>query len=218
MPTTLRLIGNVREKKILDLGCGPGLYANVLKRKGARVKGIDNSKKFIEIAGKEVPNIDFVLGDISKKLPYKNNEFDIVLSALVLGHLASWDNVLKEVRRVLKKNGLFVFSIKNPIIQCERKIKWKGRRFRVIKDYFKEGWRTADWAVHGKKFKSVLIAHHHKKYSTIIRNLVKNGFEIVDYEDTKPLAKAKKIFPKQYNKTINRPHFCVWKVKKRYLL
>jgi 2-polyprenyl-3-methyl-5-hydroxy-6-metoxy-1,4-benzoquinol methylase len=39
MPTTLGLLGNVKNKKILDFGCGTGIYAKILTRKGAKLKG-----------------------------------------------------------------------------------------------------------------------------------------------------------------------------------
>src|SRR3989344_7974500 len=71
MPTTLKLLGNVKGKKILDLGCGTGIYAKILTRKGAKVKGIDISKEEIKIARRENPKVEFKLGN-SEKLPYTN--------------------------------------------------------------------------------------------------------------------------------------------------
>ena len=213
MPATLKLLGNIKGKKILDLGCGPGLYSKVLKKKGAKVKGIDNSKNMIEIAKKETPGVEFIVGD-AEKLPYKNGEFDIVVSPLVIGHLSSWEKLFNEVRRVLKKRGLFVFSIKNPLHESSVKIKWKGREFRIVKDYFKEGWRVGKWKSEKGKGVSIKSAHHHKTYSTIIKTILKHGFEIVDYEDARPLPKMAKLYPKHYKRTMDPPHFCVWKVKK----
>jgi ubiquinone/menaquinone biosynthesis C-methylase UbiE len=137
MPTTLKLLGSVRGKKILDLGCGPGIYTRILVDKGADVKGIDFSEKEIEIARKEVPEAQFMVGNI-ETLPYKDSEFDIVLSTLVIEHLKSWDKTLRQIKRVLKKDGIFVFSIHNPVIFCVEKDKWFFRTFRIIKNYFKE--------------------------------------------------------------------------------
>lgn len=208
MPTTLKLLGNVKDKKILDVGCGPGLYAKKLTKKSAKVKGIDLSEELIKIARQENPKLDFKVGDI-EKLPYKNSEFDIVLATLVLGHLSNWDKALKEINRVLKKEGVFVFSGYNPVVEKTKKTRWFFRNFREIKDYFEEGWRFTKWKKDAKKI------HYHRTYGTIVKQLVNHGFEIVDYEDCKPLKSSKKSYPRLYNKTINAPHFCVWKVRKK---
>jgi len=209
MPATLRLLGNVKGKKILDFGCGPGLYAKILKDNGADVKGIDISKELIKIAKKEAPGVEFVVGDATKNLPYKKGEFDIVLATLVMGHFKNWKDVLKEISRVLNKRGIFIFSIYNPVTEKTEKTRWFFKTFRQIKNYFEEGWKYALW---GGKAKG---AHYHKTYGTIIKLLVNNGFDIVDYEDCKPLKAAKKQFPREYEKTLNSPHFCVWKTKKK---
>ena len=54
MPTTLKMLGNIKGKKILDFGCGPGIYIKVLKKKGAKLKGVDISEKMIKIAKKKI--------------------------------------------------------------------------------------------------------------------------------------------------------------------
>ncbi len=205
MPTTLKLLGNIKGKKILDLGCGTGIYAKILYRKGAIVQGVDISEKEIEIAIKENPKIEFKLGN-SEKLPYSNREFDIVLAALVLEHLKNWSKTLKEVRRVLKKNGLFIFSMGNPVVNC---IKQKGKSLKIIKNYFEDYNRSSDWG------NNVCIKWYSKTYRQIIGLLVRAGFEIVDYEDCRPIQKAKKIFPKEYAFTSMLPYFCTWKWRKK---
>jgi len=210
-PTTLKLLGNIKGKKILDLGCGPGIHAKKMHRLGAIVKGIDFSKELISIAKKEAPEIEFKVGDM-EKLSYKNNEFDIVVSCLAMGHLNNWGKALKETKRVLKKGGIFVFSIANPVTDKFVKKRWFFRRFRELKGYFDEDKKETVWA----KDKSISsdIVHYHKTYGTVVKLLIKNNFKIIDYEDCKPLKSAKKIYPRHYKRSMNSPHFCVWKVKK----
>jgi len=58
MPATLELLGNVKGKKILDFGCGTGIYAKILTKKRAKVKGFDISREMIKIAKQENPNLD----------------------------------------------------------------------------------------------------------------------------------------------------------------
>lgn len=212
-PTTLKFLEDVKRKAILDLGCGPGIHTKKLWEKGAKIKGIDNSERLIEIAKKEAPKIEFVKGDIENKLPYKSAEFDIVVSSLVLGHLEKWDDVLKEINRVLKKGGLFVFSNYNPVTEKYTKKKWFFKKFSQLKGYFEESMTKETWKK-DKKITSQII-HYHKTYGAIVKLLIKNNFEIIDYEDCRPPTSAKKDFPKDYERTINSPKFCVWKVRKK---
>ena len=211
MPTTLKMLGNIKGKKVLDLGCGPGIYIQKLKNKCKEIKGIDISKVEVEIAKENNPEIDIVLGD-AEKLPYNNNEFDIIFASLVLGHLDSWTKVLSEISRTLKKRGIFIFSIHNPVTDGMIKKKWFFKKFKVIERYFEERKRSKIW---GEKNTSAESIHYHKTYGTIIRNLIKNKFEIIDYEDCKPLEEGKGLFPKHYNNAINLPYFSVFKVRKK---
>ncbi len=210
MPTTLKLLGNVKGKKILDLGCGTGIYAKILTKKGAKIKGIDISEEMIKIAKKENPKVEFKVGNMDN-LPYKNKEFDIILAALSINYLKEWYGVFKEVRRVLKNKGMFVFSTSNPVIEVIKKRMYKGKKFRIVEDYFKECLLKEKWFIgSGKK---ITMSFYHKTYGTIIKTIVKSGFELIDYEDAYPLKKAKKLFPKDYKLWTNMPYFCTWKVK-----
>jgi 2-polyprenyl-3-methyl-5-hydroxy-6-metoxy-1,4-benzoquinol methylase len=68
-PVILNVIGNIKDKNILDLGCGSGKYSIVFAEMGAIVTGVDISKKQIELAQKINPhkNIDFLQKTTSTK-------------------------------------------------------------------------------------------------------------------------------------------------------
>ena len=206
MPTTLELIGNVEGKNILDFGCGSGIYAKSLTKKGAIVKGFDISPKMLDIAKKENPKLDLRIGS-GNKIPF-NEKFDIVIAPLVLHYLKDWNKVFKEIKRVLKTNGYFVFSTTNPVLEIVGNINSNGKKIELfeIENYFDEKKMY-------KKWKSIKMPLYHKTYETIIKTIIKNNFEIVDYKDAFPLKKSKKLFPEDYKKYSKVPFFCVWKVK-----
>ncbi|MFH1210114.1 MAG: class I SAM-dependent methyltransferase [archaeon] len=212
MPSTLELLGNVKGKKILDFGCGSGIYAKLLTKKGAIVKGFDISNKIIEIARKENPKLDLRIGS-GYNIPFKE-KFDIVQASLVLDYFKDWDKVFKQVYNILNDKGYFVFSLGNPIAECTKKIKISNKKLRVLgeNDYFSEKRIYAFWTIENKKIK---IYSYHKTYETIIKIILRNGFEIVGYKDTYPLKRAKTSFPKDYKLFSKIPYFCVWKVKKK---
>ena len=209
MPATLKLLGNVKNKKILDFGCGSGILSKLLTKKGAKIKGFDISKEMLDIAKKENPKLDLKLGS-GYNIPFKE-KFDIVVASLVVHYLKDWNKMFKEVSKVLKKGGYFIFSTGNPVAEAKKKIKIGNKQISVLDNYFKEGKIYGPWK--DNKGKSIKMFSYHQTYETIIKTIIKNNFEIVDYKDCLPLKKAKKLFPKDYAKYSKTPFFCVWKVK-----
>jgi ubiquinone/menaquinone biosynthesis C-methylase UbiE len=98
--------------KILDIGCGTGAFlAEVAKKRECEVYGIDILPDAIEIAKKKY-KVNAIVGD-ANSLPYKDSEFDVVVSFGLFEH---WDNplkLLKEWTRVLKKNGIHICMVPN---------------------------------------------------------------------------------------------------------
>lgn len=105
----------IKEMKVLDLGCGAGYGSFELKKLGAKsVVGIDNDSKAIEyaISKFKIENLKFKI-DNATNLSFPDSTFDIVVSFEVIEHIKDYRKYLKEVFRVLKKGGYFIFSTPN---------------------------------------------------------------------------------------------------------
>lgn len=93
--------------KVLDIGCGTGAHLKLYQNAGCEVYGVDASPSMFgqakEKLGEEA-NLHF--GDASN-MPYPDNQFDLITSSTVLHEMAAAvrSNVLKEAKRVLKKDG-----------------------------------------------------------------------------------------------------------------
>lgn len=98
-----------RDLKILDIGCGTGLESKILSQFG-QVTGLDGSKQVIELCRKRGFK-KLILYEVKKRLPFKNNTFDMVCAFDVLEHLKYDELIIKEIYRILKKNGLFFFTV-----------------------------------------------------------------------------------------------------------
>src|ERR1035441_8160251 len=70
---------------ILDVGCGSGVKAEILQKKGLKVTGIDFSEKMLEIARRRVPNGNFQLVDLYE-LSRFNEKFDGIFAQAILLH------------------------------------------------------------------------------------------------------------------------------------
>jgi SAM-dependent methyltransferase len=106
------LLGDVRDKLVVDLGCGSGENVVPLRQRGARVIGIDISPHLIAIAEERLRKhgVDVELRIASAYETYLLDEsVDVVFCMSVLHHL-QLDRIKKEIRRILKPNGLFVFK------------------------------------------------------------------------------------------------------------
>ncbi|MDG1995100.1 MAG: class I SAM-dependent methyltransferase [Emcibacteraceae bacterium] len=107
-------LGNIGpDCHVLEIGSGPGNLANLLTRLGAEVKGIDFSEKMIAVANQHYPDITFKEAN-AEEVPFVDSVFDCVVANFVVHHLARPEVVFKEIKRVLKPGGKFVFAVWGP--------------------------------------------------------------------------------------------------------
>jgi len=95
--------------RVLDLGCADGLNTSILLEQGIEdIVGVDISKDLIKIAKKTNPQAKFYVAS-ADKLPFKANQFDVVLVDSVFHHLLEYSQPIKEIKRVLVKGGKLCF-------------------------------------------------------------------------------------------------------------
>ena len=101
-------------KKVLEVGCGIGVLSSYLSEKYEwEVTGIDLDPKQIERAKNDYGENKYLkfLEAAATKLPFEDNEYDLVLSSDVLHHIVSdWVKALSEISRVLRPDGFYVLN------------------------------------------------------------------------------------------------------------
>lgn len=102
----LPLLGDVKNKKILDVGAGTGRLALRLAKAGAEVTALDVSEKMLEKIKIEIGK---VVGD-AENLEFANESFDIVIATFLIVHLRDLRRFFDEVYRVLKTSGMFLVT------------------------------------------------------------------------------------------------------------
>ena len=115
----LRLIGEVKGKRVLDLGCGSGENAIALSRQGAHVIAIDASKAQLALARKladvaEV-RVEWHESDVADLAFLRADSIDMALAIGVLGEVDDLDRCFRQVHRVLRPGAPFVFSLDHPV-------------------------------------------------------------------------------------------------------
>ncbi len=173
----LKLLGDVRGKDTLEIGCGGGQNTIVLAKWGARSVGLDISEEQIKfarkLARKNHVNTSFHVGNMEHVSMFKNESFDIVLSSHAIGYSQNSKQVFREVFRVLRNNGLFVFCVGHPIAAKGRKIRYGGRTMWGLGNYFDRRRRIWTWKIDGKAAK---FYGYHRTLQDHFNSLVSVGF------------------------------------------
>ncbi len=129
LPQDLKDLVKIAKKNdlVLDAGCGSGYLYPALKK--TKYIGVDFSQELIKVARKRYPEVSFEKMNILK-LNFKDNYFDKIFSIGVLHQIPSTKKrmeFLKEIRRVLKKNGVFTIRVWNL---------WEKKRKVILKYFF----------------------------------------------------------------------------------
>lgn len=102
-----------QNERILDAGCGIGVYGLGIAKRGGNVIGVDISKESIQRAverAKGLKSAKFVIGNILE-LPFKTGAFDKIICVDVLEHIEDDSTAVSELCRVLKKGGILIIHV-----------------------------------------------------------------------------------------------------------
>jgi ubiquinone/menaquinone biosynthesis C-methylase UbiE len=105
--TIVRLGQFKRGARVADLGCGSGVFTDLLHRQGCTSVGLDLSPKLIELGRRKYPGVEFIEGDV-EHLPFPDASLDGVLLSGLVHHLPDPARCAAEVYRVLRPGGRFV--------------------------------------------------------------------------------------------------------------
>ena len=116
--------------RILDLGCSSGQSSIKAAKTAQKVVGVDFDESLLRLAKEtakreKIKNVEFRKVNLEKGLKYKENSFDKIIFLDVLEHLVERDKILKDIKRVLKKDGLVFVGVPN------KDTSWKKRQREV---------------------------------------------------------------------------------------
>lgn len=177
----LKLLGDVRGKKILEICCGGAQNSIALLKWGAEAYGIDLSRNQIlygkRLARSEERQIDLIVSN-TEKLPFKNGYFDLIITAISLLYVPNLEAAIAEVNRVLGKRGHFIFSNSHPLAEGKL-VKYREKPAVAIKEYFKR--RIVRWTDKLPDGSRVEMHSYYRTLQDYFDVLVENGFLVERY-------------------------------------
>ncbi|MBD0382841.1 class I SAM-dependent methyltransferase [Paenibacillus sedimenti] len=180
------LFPDLRDKKILDLGCGFGWHCRYARELQARsVVGVDLSENMLDRAKAmtEDPQIEYRRLAI-EDIDFSEGEFDVVISSLALHYVAQFDIICRKVYHCLAPGGTFVLSVEHPIFTALAAQEWyygqQGEKLHwPVDNYHNEGPRQS-------RFLDNDVIKYHRTITTHINALIESGFRIVKLSELQP--------------------------------
>ena len=182
----LKLLGEVEEKRIVELGCGAAENSITLAKKGGICTGVDVSLEQLKYAKNVIKEnnvkIELIEGDIENLTMIDDAVFDIAISTFALDWMQDLNAAFKEAYRILKPNGIFVFSLQHPIYNLLGAEHTNLKELKITVSYFEK-------EVTFVESTGIDLRVHASKISDIINGLIKIGFKIEVILEPKPLER-----------------------------
>jgi SAM-dependent methyltransferase len=205
-PATLSLLPDVRGKRVLDAGCGPGVYAEWLANRGAEVVAFDANEKMVGLARERLGDqAQVVQANLEHPLEFlTGGSFDIVISSLVMDYVKDWERVFGEFYRVLREGGTLVFSMEHPYP--------KYHDHRETSNYFEVELVEYEWTGFGE---AVRVPSYRRPLSEVINPLIRAGFVVEQILEPIPTEAFRQQDPEDYEELSRSPGFMCVRANKR---
>ena len=200
-PAVLSMLPPLAGLTILDAGCGSGWYAQqYLDKRAKRVVCVDASEKMVAAARVRLgERAQVLVANLGQPLGFAaHSEFDLVSAPLVLHYLADWLPTLREFHRVLKPNGLLVFSSHHPTMNF---------KLFNLPDYFATTLIEDEWS-------SGKVTYYHHSLSAISAALAEAGFTIERLLEPQPVPAMQASHPELYERLMRNPWFLVIRARR----
>lgn len=175
-PTTdgeLRLVGDVRGKRVLELGCGRGERSIALAQKGAVAIGVDVSTELLaearRLAEQTGVRVELRQGDLADLAFLRAETIDAAFASSALTHVKDLRRVFRQVHRVLRQGAPLVFSVTHPtywMIDDE-----DPEPLLIRRSYFDR--TPVTYQQHGE-----VVTDHPRTLTDLFTDLIRTGFRL----------------------------------------
>ncbi|KKX33388.1 class I SAM-dependent methyltransferase [Rhizobium sp. LC145] len=186
-PSVRELLPDIAGKRIVDLGCGFGWFAQWAAAQGATsVLGLDLSENMLAKARAETTHagVRYERADLDT-LTLPAAAFDLAYSSLAFHYVQDFCRLAGTIYRSLLPGSHFVFTIEHPIYMASASPGWMLRQQETrtwpVDHYAEEGERRTDWFAKG-------VVKYHRRLATTVNALVDAGFSIRHLNEWSPTS------------------------------
>jgi ubiquinone/menaquinone biosynthesis C-methylase UbiE len=221
IPAMRRLLGDVRGKRTLEVGCGPAHYSIWLAQQGAEAWGLDPAAPLIEEARQQAEaagvELRLRLGGVELLPEYPEGHFDIVLFPMMLEYVDDIDGAFREAHRLLKPDGFVALSIVHPMRNMSVKYETEdGEELRIISGYLQRGvieW--SGWIMVDEDGGDIPCKSHRRTIEDYVEALAGAGFLIEAMREPDASPEGWAINARDCRENQHCPNFLLMKAVKR---
>lgn len=221
-PCIKKMLPNLAQKNILDLGCGTGRFTFLLEsEQPAHIVGVDLSVEMLELAKEKAQKVnsiaEFRKSDVSEH--FTDEVFDFVFSSTVTHYIADLNSFFNNVNKLLVSKGQCIFSVMNPVYSAQYPIK-KDDSFPDDSEWVvryldkQERAYIQPWIEYNDAVDDFLSFSYHHTFSDYVNAVIGAGLNIVEVHEPMPPIEWKIKYPERYNNFIETPSYLIINAQK----
>ncbi|MCE7078736.1 class I SAM-dependent methyltransferase [Streptomyces sp. ST2-7A] len=200
-PALLDLAGDVKERRVLDVGCGAGHHAAGFMARGAEVVGVDGSATLLRHARARLGDgVELWLHDLEQPLDFlADASFDDVVCALMIHHIDNRRGLLSELLRVLRPSGRLLLSTTHPTAD------WR---------HFGGSYHSSEWVDLDLGGSGASIHYQRATLELLLGELLGAGFALDRLVEPRPVPGFREIDRERYERLSTAPTFLALRLVK----
>lgn len=209
-----RMLPDLSNKRVLDLGCGFGWHCQYAISQGAQsIVGVDISERMLNQARKRSPTSPSItyLRLAIEDIEFPKDSFDVVISSLAFHYVESLREVYSKVHDCLLHDGDFIFSAEHPVFTSNDRQDWcyerQTRLHWPVDNYYHEGLRKT-------RFLQEDVIKYHRTLTSYLDGLLKVGFQLTGFVEPGP-EENPSIDGQTIKDELRRPMFFIVSAKKK---
>jgi ubiquinone/menaquinone biosynthesis C-methylase UbiE len=223
-PCIKKMLPQLHNKRILDLGCGTGRFAFLFEEeKPLSVLGVDLSEQMLNIAREKArsrgSNVKFLQADISKTDIYGKEKFDFIFSSTTLHFIEDIKSIFLNIYKALDENGVCIVSLMHPVYTAQYPVDKNGEfpsDEEWVVRYLDQSIRAyiQPWIEYNDSIRNFLSRSYHHTVGDYFNAIIEAGFRIEKVEEPLPPESWKQNSYGRYNAFLETPSYMILRLSK----